>query len=318
MDCKAINSAHLPREFHAPLCSQFDMLEELGRGSTGVVRRARKKADGKEVALKIMCKADTEFQTVVRREYAVLLGIKHPHIIQAVDVFEAERTTVLVLEFFAGQSLQQAVRQAPDRRLAEEAAKELFKMLLQAVDYLHQRRIVHRDIKADNVLVAHDLTNLKLADFNTARQLTEGGALTMTGTRQYMAPETLMGEPPSESNDVWSAGLCLYLMLSGRLPQRQESFASLSEFSSAVAAHPVPLSGEHWSDITGACKDLLRVCLNPNKALRSAPMVLLEHHWFKDSSSTGSVRTPSLKRVRRTGSWPWIFEPTADAASLLP
>jgi len=279
VDCKAISAELLQERAHVQVPEQYDIFEELGQGSAGVVRRARRRADGRDVALKTMRKIDDEFTAIAQKECNILQSISHPHIIKALDFFVSERSVVLVLELFGGSSLDCAVQRAPDRRLAEGTAKGLALKLLEAIGYMHSRHLVHRDVKAANVLVSRDLADLKLVDFNTARQLEDGGSLTMTGTSQYMAPEVLLGEPPSASNDVWGFGLCLHLALSGRLPRVQESYASLAGFASAVATRPVSLRHGHWCDITAAGKDFLRGCLEIDKTSRPASTALLEHEW---------------------------------------
>ncbi|CAE8691554.1 unnamed protein product, partial [Polarella glacialis] len=210
---------------------KYEILETIGQGSTGVVYRGRRKADGAEVALKTMQALDEEMIRLRREEYDTLLKLKHPHIIQAFDFFtDAKCHAVLVLEFFKGLSLSEAVKAETKGHhgLPENTAQALFRMLLQATDYLHSHRIVHRDIKGDNVLLSPDLTDLRLSDFNTARCLMDGGALTMTGTTDYSAPEILEGgESPSEGGDIWSAGLCLHLMLTGKLPWASHRYQSL-------------------------------------------------------------------------------------------
>merc|ERR1712012_1359273 len=153
LDCKAAAAEQMPKEVHVRLADQYDILEKLGQGSAGVLHHAKRRADGKEVALKTIPKIDPEFTAFTQKEYNVLRSIKHPHIIQAFDFFETEEQIVLVLELFGGQSLEDTVHCASRRCLDEGVTKGLFKMLLQAIDHLHQHRIVHRDVKAANILV---------------------------------------------------------------------------------------------------------------------------------------------------------------------
>merc|ERR1719161_2562394 len=101
------------------------------------------------------------------------------------------------MEWIDGSSLEDAVKRSPGVRLQEADARLLFSQLIGAIDYIHQRRIVHRDVKVQNILVSMNLRDLKLIDFNTARFLSEGVSLTMTGTKAFWAPEVLLGEPPS-------------------------------------------------------------------------------------------------------------------------
>merc|ERR1719181_1986656 len=125
--------------------------------------------------------------------------------------------------------------------MQEAVAQNLFNALALAVDHLHQQGIIHRDVKASNILVSDDRRELKLVDFNTAQRVLEGGALTMTGTVDYLPPEVLLGESLNEKSDVWAVGLCLHLMLSGALPVEPRLFSSRSRFAEALSSQEVKL-----------------------------------------------------------------------------
>ncbi|CAE8645335.1 unnamed protein product [Polarella glacialis] len=275
--CATQDALHQPWE-------QFEILESIGQGSTGVVYRATRKADGVEVALKTMQALDEEMIDLRRKEYDTLLKLKHPHIIQA--------------------------ETKGHHGLPEITAQALFRMLLQATDYLHQHRIVHRDIKGDNVLLSPDLTDLRLTDFNTARCLMDGGSLTMTGTMEYSAPEILQGESPSEGGDIWSAGLCLHLMLAGKLPWASHRYQSLEDYAQAVVyRQPRLLQGEASQTISKPCKSILRQCLAVDKNLRPAAMTLLTQDWLRVSCrKTRTTRTGSVEY----SSEPWSEEESSD------
>merc|ERR1712176_1195419 len=117
---------------------------------------------------------------------------------------------------FEGRSLEDTVRKSPKKHLTESQARLLFLKLMNAIAHLHTHNIIHRDVKAENILVSLALDSIRLLDFNTATA--SAGALTMTGTIDYLPPEVLLGESPSQTSDIWSAGLCLHLMLIGALP----------------------------------------------------------------------------------------------------
>jgi serine/threonine protein kinase len=204
---------------------------------------------------------------------------------------------VLVLELFEGTSLDTAVAACSARYFEEHKAQALFKQLIEAVSHLHNHGIIHRDVKAPNILVSSDLTKLKLVDFNTAKRVGEG-ALTMTGTADYMPPEVLLGESLSEASDVWASGLCLHLMLSGSLPLERRLFGSHADFGRAVlseateegSASPVKMgrkgaiesrwSGENLSD---ACKTVLFQCLLVDPKLRPSAQGILTSEWLNDN-----------------------------------
>lgn len=275
-------------------------IEVLGQGSTGVVYRARHRDDKRLVALKTVRTDDEELIRIAEREYAVLSTIQHPSIIRALDFFIAADRIVLVLEFFEGMSLTKAVADAPGRMFSERSSHHLFVKLLQAVAHLHQHRVIHRDVKADNILVAKDLQELRLIDFNTAKRLAEGGALTVTGTRLYGAPEVLLGDSPSEGSDVWAVGLCLHIMLSGHLPsQLRRPVENFDAFVRRVVDEPFSLDGRRWKHISQSCKATLLRCLEKDRNLRPAAMTLLEEDWIRDGPESRS-KSPKLNRRNST------------------
>merc|ERR1719330_456349 len=204
------------------LAEDFSIVGRVGQGTTSSVQHAIRQSDGRHVALKTMRAEDPEMIAFARQEFETLRKIEHPNIVGAVDFIEAPGRATVVLDFFDGRDLQETVSSMPDRRLPEEVAMPLIAQLVDAVMHLHASRIVHRDIKPQNVLVSRDLKQLKLVDFNVARNLQGGPALTPTGTRLYTAPEVVLGESPSELSDIWSVGLCAYLLLSGSLPQGRD------------------------------------------------------------------------------------------------
>eukprot|EP00931_Biecheleriopsis_adriatica_P020575 TRINITY_DN13707_c0_g1_i1.p1 TRINITY_DN13707_c0_g1~~TRINITY_DN13707_c0_g1_i1.p1 ORF type:complete len:539 (+),score=77.94 TRINITY_DN13707_c0_g1_i1:38-1654(+) len=277
---------------------QFDLHEQLGQGSTGVVRRAIRKADNLEVAVKVMQALDEEMVCIRREEFKLLQRIKHPHIVKAVDFFASQDQAVLVLEYFPSKTLDDAVQIAPEHRLPESTSKVLSKMLFLAIECLHQHRIVHRDVKSANILVSHDLSNLCLVDFNAARCMLEGGSLTMTGTKQYLAPEVLQGESPSESCDVWSAGLCLHMMLAGYLPWQNHENRSQASYAKGILSKPLCLDGAPWKTISHECQGFIKLCLNLDKNLRPTPTTLLQHAWLLGFKGERRLRSKTLQRAK--------------------
>jgi len=266
----------------ARIHSDYDIMEILGQGSTGVVRRACRRSDGHEVSLKIIRTSDPELAEVARTELMMLKSVQHPNIIRGYDCCSSPTCVVLVLEFFDGPTLKDAVRRATGRRLCEDMARDLFRALMSAVAYLHSLGIVHRDVKADNVMVAGDLSDLRLVDFNTAQRVAEGGALSMTGTREWAAPEALRGSSPGEPHDVWGTGLCLWLMLSGRLPQQAHRSRGLEDYAAGMLqAIRLALGGEKFQHVSDECKETLRSCLEENPDFRQTAAAVLTGPWLK-------------------------------------
>ena len=255
------------------------------------------------MALKIMSATGPDVLASRRAEFEILQNLRHPNIVQGLEFLCSDTTAVVALSYHAGSTLYRAVRESAGGCLEEVASQRLFKKLLSAVCYLHEHRIVHRDVKAENVLVSSDLTDLHLVDFNTARPLMEGGSLTMTGTLEYAAPEVLHGESPSEQHDVWGAGLCLHWMLMGSLPHRPSGYPNVEAFAEAVLSEPVTCQEGRWQVISKDCRTVVRQCLALKKHQRPAALLLLAQPWLQDLPCMCSL--PDLPQcARRTQTEP--------------
>jgi serine/threonine-protein kinase len=235
-----------------------------------VAYSATRAVDGKRVVVKMMRAVDEELCKVAKEEYDLLRGLSHPNIIQAIDFVANPSCIALVLDAYDGCNLEEAVRKEPDQHLRCDVSVRLFVKLLSAVSYLHEMHVIHRDVKAANILVSGDMRDLMLIDFNTARRVLSDMALTATGTPEYVSPEVISGEPPSQTHDVWTLGLCLHVMLVGRLPKRSSAgiWNSGEELIGQFVCHEQTPEAD-------MCRDWLACCLKTDHLLRpTAPELL--------------------------------------------
>lgn len=284
--------------------AQYQLCEVLGRGAVGVVHRAKRNEDGSLVALKVVHIIDDAMASVARHEFEVLQQLDSPHIVRALDFFADALQSVVVLEWFESANLTSTVLRAPKRRLPEDISWKLARSLLEALDYMHTKGFVHRDVKPDNILVSQQ-TELRLIDFHTARFVRsddsrEGGGgpdLSLAGTPLYTAPEVLnLGEPALENTDIWAAGLCLYFMLSRRLPRgcgeaqdsatpEEKKAGSFDDAASSGAAAPFEASlfrESCWGAVSEQCKATVRKCLAAEQWwTRPSASALLADEWLQ-------------------------------------
>lgn len=217
----------------------YEVVGELGRGGMGIVLLGRR-ADGRydrEVALKVVPAALVQgrlkerFETEVR----ILAELDHPNVAGLLDAGETdEGLAYLVMEYVDGPRIDLF---ADERSLDVAARLKLFRAVLDGVDYAHGRGVVHRDLKPSNILVTHDGTP-KLVDFGIAKLLNPAGAddetvvLTRTGHRmltpEYASPEQVRGEPVDPRSDIYSLGVVLFRLLTGRPPYTLDSTAPRS------------------------------------------------------------------------------------------
>lgn len=201
----------------------FEMGCILGEGSFAKVRSAvLRKGDqnGPKVALKIinMRKAPKNFlKRFLPRELSIITKINHPNIIACYDVFDYGYKKFIVMEMAGHGDLLEYVKLKG--ALDEEKSKGMFKQLTNAIEYLHNIDVVHRDLKCENLLLDVQ-NNIKVSDFGFSRKMSQKDfSETFCGSAAYAAPEILKGIPYNgKSYDIWSMGVILYIMLCGKMP----------------------------------------------------------------------------------------------------
>jgi len=205
----------------APHFPQLEILECLGRGGMGVVYKARQKALNRLVALKLLAperEKDAHFAERFAREAQALAQLDHPHIVTIHDFGQSGSFFYLLMEFVDGVNLRQLLGA---RKLTPEEALAIVPPLCEALQFAHERGIVHCDIKPENLLLTKD-GRVKIADFGIAKLLGNGAQFAderAAGTPGYMAPEQKETPQRVDSRaDIYSLGVVFYEMLTGELP----------------------------------------------------------------------------------------------------
>ncbi|MFD9414848.1 bifunctional serine/threonine-protein kinase/ABC transporter substrate-binding protein [Streptomyces goshikiensis] len=218
------------------IAGRYQLVERIGQGGMGRVWRGiDRQLFGREVAIKEILfppgLEDGDRGTLLRRftgEARAAVTLSHPGIITVHDIVEHNGAPVIVMEFIRGQSLAAAIRE--QGRLPVRRVAEIGSAMLDALAEAHEARIVHRDIKPDNVLLSKD--RVVLTDFGIAHladvttKLSHSGMV--IGTPQYMPPEQLEGKRPTPANDLWALGATLYHAVEGRPPFDAEGLHALA------------------------------------------------------------------------------------------
>ncbi|XP_050965443.1 MAP/microtubule affinity-regulating kinase 4 isoform X2 [Labeo rohita] len=213
-----------------PHIGNYRLLKTIGKGNFAKVKLARHILTGKEVAIKIIDKTQlnpTSLQKLFR-EVRIMKTLRHPNIVQLFEVIETEKTLYLVMEYASGGEVFDYL--VSHGRMKEIEARAKFRQIVSAVHYCHQKNIVHRDLKAENLLLDAD-ANIKIADFGFSNEFTLGNKLdTFCGSPPYAAPELFQGKKyDGPEVDIWSLGVILYTLVSGSLPFDGQNLKELRE-----------------------------------------------------------------------------------------
>ena len=213
----------LPRELRRDSWSQedFDIGRKLGEGRFGKIYLAREKQSKYAVVLKCVSKEAVlrhDLAHQIRREVELHMYCRHRHIIRMLAFFWDDERIFMAMDFAEGGDMHRHLDSFPQRIMPEDIAARYLAQLCGAVAYLHARRILHRDIKPDNILLKKG--NVKLADFTWAVSCHQerDRRKTLCGTIDYLAPEMVSGQDYSAPIDMWSVGCCAFELLCGTAP----------------------------------------------------------------------------------------------------
>ncbi|XP_041850234.1 MAP/microtubule affinity-regulating kinase 4 isoform X7 [Melanotaenia boesemani] len=267
------NSIALCSDEH-PHIGNYRLLKTIGKGNFAKVKLARHILTGREVAIKIIDKTQlnpTSLQKLFR-EVRIMKTLNHPNIVQLFEVIETEKTLYLVMEYASGGEVFDYL--VAHGRMKEKEARAKFRQIVSAVHYCHQKNIVHRDLKAENLLLDAD-SNIKIADFGFSNEFTEGSKLdTFCGSPPYAAPELFQGKKyDGPEVDIWSLGVILYTLVSGSLPFDGQNLKELRE-RVLRGKYRVPFY------MSTDCEGILRRFLVLNPAKRCSLEQIMQDKWI--------------------------------------
>ena len=275
----------------------YELGATLGTGGFGDVKRCTHRDTRAERAVKIFRKdlipQDQLESGSFMQEIEILRSLDHPNIVRVFEFFEDAKRIFIVMELCRGGELfAQLIKRS---RFDESQAAYILKQVLSAVNYLHNRGIIHRDLKPENILLEEDNgeLNVKLVDFGTATFYNRKKRLTgKMGTAYYVAPEVLIGMYDDKC-DVWSCGVILYIMLSGRPPFEG---TNTNEILDKVVRRTFTTLGAPWDVISREGLDLINKMLAPVDTRLSASAAL-SHSWIRNFASSTAPQADLVASV---------------------
>ncbi|KAJ3929958.1 MAG: CAMK/CAMKL/Kin4 protein kinase [Lentinula lateritia] len=279
----AYASAHPRRTI--PKFGPYLLLQTLGEGEFGKVKLGLHSTWGEEVAVKLIRRGNVDSavrMSKVEREIEVLRTLKHPNIVRLYDVIETDKYIGIIIEYASGGELFDHI--LAHRYLRERDAAKLFSQLISGVWYIHQKKIVHRDLKLENLLLDRH-RNVIITDFGFANRFEHRAddlMQTSCGSPCYAAPELVISEGlyVGSAVDIWSCGVILYAMLAGYLPFDDDPANPDGDNINLLYKYIVntPLSFPDY--ISESARDLLSMMLVPDPSRRASLENVMQHPWL--------------------------------------
>ncbi|XP_060774192.1 serine/threonine-protein kinase MARK2 isoform X8 [Neoarius graeffei] len=282
-----------------PHVGNYRLLKTIGKGNFAKVKLAKHVLTGKEVAVKIIDKTQLNSSSLQKlfREVRIMKLLNHPNIVKLFEVIETEKTLYLVMEYASGGEVFDYL--VAHGRMKEKEARAKFRQIVSAVQYCHQKCIVHRDLKAENLLLDADM-NIKIADFGFSNEFTVGNKLdTFCGSPPYAAPELFQGKKyDGPEVDVWSLGVILYTLVSGSLPFDGQNLKELRE-RVLRGKYRIPFY------MSTDCENLLKKFLILNPTKRGSLEQIMKDRWMNVGHEEEELKPyiepqPDYKDPKRT------------------
>lgn len=274
----------------------YSIIKQLGSGGYGKVYQAKNKKTGEVRACKHLTKMNIKNMEKFKREIEILMNTDHPNIIKLYEVFESARSFYLVMEQCEGGEVFDRITEHIQKKemYSEKDAAMMFLQMMSSIEYCHNNGICHRDLKPENLLYLYkgeEKNNpIKVIDFGLSQIIPEEKSSKMSsrvGTAYYIAPEVLIGSY-SEKCDIWSAGVILYIFLSGVPPFNG---ANDNIIYSKIRDMKYSFPSSKWGNISKEAMDLIGHMLLPENERYTAKQVL-EHPWLNNAQSFSLTKLP--------------------------
>lgn len=295
--------------------SKYTFKEVIGTGAFSEVLLAECKGDSsiRFVAIKCIDKKGIKGkEESLENEITVLQRLKHPNIVDLIDVYEDQKKVFLVMELVTGGELFDRIVEKGS--YTEKDASNLIRQVLEAVDFMHEKGVVHRDLKPENLLYyspAED-SKIMISDFGLSKTEDSGVMATACGTPGYVAPEVLAQKPYGKEVDVWSIGVIAYILLCGYPPFYDEND---SELFRQILRAEYEFDSPYWDEISESAKDFIRHLMCKDTTQRYSCKQALQHPWISGNTALDkNIHASVSAQMRKTlakSRWKQAYNATA-------
>ena len=266
----------------------WDDDQALGSGATSTVRIAINKTTKEKFALKTieLHRLPPSVVQSLYEEVNIMRALDHPNIIKIIETFVDFKRLYIIMECCTGGELFDKLYDQPGAKFTEKKALELAIKMCSALNYLHQNKIIHRDLKLENFIFTtkEDDGEVKLIDFGLSKAYLEGEHMRkVAGTSYYMAPEVLRGDY-SEEADMWSFGVVMFMLLSGRCPFGGHTDEQIQD---NVLRGKYVFKQAAWEGVSNEAKDFIKKLLVQDYKKRMTAAEALDHAWMRGESVGG-------------------------------
>jgi calcium-dependent protein kinase len=294
------NNLIVSKTYGLPL-DYYKQIKKLGEGSYGQVWKVEHIQSGllramKKIKKNINSKKNNELD--ILNEIDILKKIDHPNIVRIFEFFNTEDGYYLITEYLSGGELfKEIVERAP---FTEEIAGNIMYQIFSAINYCHNMNIMHRDLKPENILIERkidDKYSIKIIDFGTAKLHDKNKSeKKVIGSSYYIAPEVLC-ESYNHKCDLWSCGVILYILLSGKAPFSDKNDTIILE---KIKVGKYNMNINEFKNISDESRDLISKLLEKNPKKRLNAVEALNHEWFKKLNIKSDIIETDIEKIKES------------------
>lgn len=294
------------------IINNYILERKLGDGGMGEVYYAKHNKVDREVAIKVLHSHlffNENIHNRFKNEANALIKLNHPNIVKIFDYVEQENFACLIMEYINGYTLDEYISKISGP-LPSEKAVSIIVPILEAVQYAHDNNVFHRDIKPANIMISKDGNKVRIMDFGIAK-LTDSKnfktthANTQLGTPFYMSPEQIKGLPFSRRSDIYSLGVTLFEMVTGKCPYH--GITSLFDLQSRIVNQPLPLTSEFYPGVSQRIQNAIAIATQKDPELRFQTCYdfNIYLHEINESLNKTKISTPTYQKQSENKTY-WV------------